>query len=180
MENKMGIQLELFSQSKDKAEIINPSASSSFLRAIWAYEKTILIIIGLVITSIISFSLGVEKGKKVSILRNNFQVNRDLSPKSMMAPENQAQSLPTKKEEVIKEIPLLEKQNYVIQLASYKARSSAQREMELLKKKGLSASVLPKGSYIVLYVGKFSNRENAQNVLPELKKRYRDCYIRRL
>ena len=49
-----------------------------------------------------------------------------------------------------------------------------------LKKKGLSTLVLPKGRFIVLCVGRFSDKQTAQPVLTELKKQYRDCFIRRI
>ena len=44
---------------------------------------------------------------------------------------------------------------YTIQLASYKSKSFAQKEAELLKKKGFVPLVIPKGSYTILCVGKF-------------------------
>lgn len=176
----MSVQLELFSRAKDAGEIKNRSSDISFLEHIWHYEKTILIIIGMVITSIISFSLGVEKGKRVSLLRTNFQPTIENKTRDAVIPKEQLERIPVKKEEGIKGPAPLEKQNYVIQLASYKTKLHAQKEVELLKKRGLSPSLLPKGSYIVLYVGNFSNKQNAQSVLAELKKRYRDCYIRRL
>ncbi len=68
MEKQAGHQLELFSRSQDNPELsANRSERNSFVARIWGYEKTILIIIALLITGIISFSFGVEKGKRTAV-----------------------------------------------------------------------------------------------------------------
>ncbi len=172
METQNSPQLELFSQTKDFNDLKAKKNSNSFLARIWNYEKTILIIIGMAVTGIISFSLGVEKGKSLSMLRNNHPLDAALTtqPSDKLSPKGES----------VKESEPLERQNYIIQLASYKTRTYAQKEVELLKKRGLSPLVLSKGSYTVLCVGNLSNRETAQSLLSELKKRYKDCYIRRL
>ena len=69
---------------------------------------------------------------------------------------------------------------YVIQVASYLKESIAEKEKQYLKKKGLSAEVSKKGKYLVLYVGKFNTKENAEKIKTSLEKRYGDCFIRRL
>lgn len=181
MESQSDIQLELFSQTKDYTDLKPQKVSNSFLAYIWNYEKTILLIISLIITGIVSFSLGVEKGKRLSLLKNSrldMALKTEPSDKSM--PKKQDQVSTIKKEEPVKEPEPLVKQGYIIQLASYKTKTYAQKEVELLKKRGLSPLVLSKGSYAVLCVGNFSNKETAQSLLSELRKRYKDCYIRRL
>jgi len=78
MEKQASHQLELFLQSQDNPELsIKHSEKNSFAARIWGYEKTILIIIALLITGIISFSLGVEKGKRMSVnpVRNTTQTS---------------------------------------------------------------------------------------------------------
>jgi len=170
-------QLELFSQSKDLSDGINSRFNNQFLTRIRKYEKTVLIIIGVIITGIASFSFGVEKGKKLSGLKNSLPI----------ATQSQESQKTIIKKEVTVSQPILvpaaacvEKQYYVIQVASFRIKALAQKEMELLKKKGFSPSVIAKGNYTILCVGNFSNKETAQPSLSELKKRYRDCYIRRL
>lgn len=166
MENQNSLQFELFSQTKDFSDLKAKKPNNSFLARLWNYEKTILVIISLVVTSIISFSLGVEKGKRLSLALTTQQP----PPSDNLAPkiQNPSDSEPP------------QKQGYIIQLASYKTRIHAQKEIELLKKRGLSPLVLSKGNYTVLYVGNLPNKETAQSLLAELKQRYRDCYIRRL
>jgi len=65
MEKQGNSQLELFSQALD-AQDFKAQEANPFLKRIWAYEKTILMIIALLITGIIAFSLGVEQGKRIA------------------------------------------------------------------------------------------------------------------
>jgi hypothetical protein len=170
LEKEDNYQLELFSQSKDYSERRNLTRNSHFLTFIWNYEKTILIIIGIVITGIISFSLGVDKGRRLSSSNNNSRFDFALM-RPVTAPAGSIKEEPKVKEYIAV---------YTIQLASYRTKTSAQKEAETLKKKGLPPLILSKGGYAVLCVGSFSNKDAAQSTLSELKKRYQDCYIRRL
>lgn len=185
MDKQNSIQLELFAQSRDSAEKRN-RISDSFLTYIWNYEKTILIIITMVITGIISFSLGVERGKRLSLLNNNprFDAALEIRPAATKPDPKQTtqqqQSYPLRPGNnaatTVKEYNLI----YTIQLASYKTKESAQKEAQVLKKRGLLPLVLYKGDYAVLCVGNFSNREAARSPLSQLRKHYQDCYVRRL
>jgi hypothetical protein len=65
-------------------------------------------------------------------------------------------------------------------VASYQSKTHAQKEAEALRKKGVTPLVLSKGDYIIVCVGNFSNRDAAKSLLLDLRKRYQDCYIRRL
>jgi len=185
MEREGSSQLELFSRS---GEISNSKHASdkSFLSYIRGYEKTILIIIGMVISCIISFSLGVERGKNISMNKPNSYFDVAYTPQAPIVKAAEKQiTVEAKSKDNIKinqqeQTQLLEKQGYVIQLASYKSKANAQKEIESLKKKGLSPVLVSKGNYAVVCVGNLFNRETAQSLLSELKKRYRDCYIRRL
>jgi cell division protein FtsN len=162
MEKQNNSQFELFSESGVSARINRYKADRKFLAYIYYYEKTLLVIIGIVLTSIISFSLGIEKGKSLSM--------------SSSIPIEQVQQIKAR-EETVKEPETPEKEDYIIQLASYKTKTYAEREAELLRKKGLAPLILNKGNYTVLYVGNFPSRKTAQSKLAELKKRYKDCYI---
>ncbi len=165
MEKVNSPQLELFSQQQNNsAETKSAGFNFSFFNYMRGYEKTILLIIAFLTIGIISFSLGVEKGKGQKI-----PVTKEIAaPPKIQQPA-------VKQEEAIL-------QGYTIQIASYQARESARKEAELLKKKGLNPIILSKGKYSVLCVGSFSNREKAQALLLELEKnkRYKGCIIRRL
>ncbi len=196
MERQDSPQLELFSGTKAYGDSISRASNKRFLDFIWNYEKTILTIIGIVFISIISFSLGVEKGKRLSASKNNsfFDIaSSQLQQKSKpiekqvssetkgLDQKEEDQRLVAKKAGITKEsLSLTEKRGFTIQLASYTTKSLAQREAVGLEKKGFSTLILTKGRYMVLCVGNFPRKETAQSLLSELKKRYKDCYIRRL
>jgi hypothetical protein len=192
MERTDYTQLELFSQIKDYAETKIRSTGKSFFSYVRNYEKAILIVIGLLITGIVAFSLGVERGKRLASLNNvnriidkqGFQtVPSNINPSSIIPPlKIPAQPTTGKPQDTKQPQPKNSQENFTIQLASYQSRISAQKEAEKLKKKGLPTLILSKGKYTVLCVGNFSDREKARSILSELKKqkRYADSFIRRL
>jgi len=182
MKNEEGQQLELFSQTKEYNQK-EARLSGLLLNFIWAWEKTILIVIGLIITGIVCFSFGVERGKRIVQLKTDSRLDIALKtqktqPKS--APKQadmQAQTAqPVKKGEELQELL----PNYTIQVASFINKTNAQKEADTLKKKGLSSIILPKGKFTIVCVGNFSNKEEAEFLLLKLKKQYQDCRVRRL
>ncbi|MBI4708572.1 MAG: SPOR domain-containing protein [Candidatus Omnitrophica bacterium] len=183
MEKENNLQLELFTQPEGTSIPGGQNINSSFWRFIRTFEKTIMIIIATAVISIISFSLGVEKGKHLSKLDLKKDRQLDISTikqrvETPVVSPVQTQTVP---QQIKTPAPaILEKQGYTIQLASYKTKISAQKEAESLKKRGLLPFVIIKGSYAVLCVGNFNNKETAQSLLSQLKNRYRGCYIRRL
>lgn len=64
-------QSELFTQSLDSGQYKPRIAANPFFMRIRGYEKVMLLIMGLVLLSIISFSLGVEKGRRVALVSNS-------------------------------------------------------------------------------------------------------------
>lgn len=173
-----GNQLDLFSDPQDDPKTAeNRAQRNSFVTRIWGYEKTVLIVILLLVTSIISFSLGVEKSRRTSVNQTVALVKEQ--PAAVESPK--AIELPLKPPVDVKP-PLALKQdgNYTIQVASFKASSSARREAEMLNKRGFKTFIFKKGKYTILCVGNFPNKESAQPLLSELSKNYKSCYIRRL
>lgn len=173
-------QLELFSPQQKLFGRANASANGKFIfRQIKNHEKVILLIVAIVITGIVSFSLGVEKGRGVVQTKTPVPAQTK-SETAAVIPETGAEARVEKKEN-INPVNMREAlRYYTIQLASYLSKNSAQKEAELLKKKGLLPLVVNKGKYTVICVGNFPDKKNALALLPELKKKYRDCFIRRL
>ncbi|MFH0913183.1 MAG: SPOR domain-containing protein [Candidatus Omnitrophota bacterium] len=183
MANEETQQLELFSQTKERNQK-KARISASLLNYIWAREKIILIILGLIVTGIVSFSFGVERGKKITRLKTDSRLDIALKTQKIQPavsapvakPKSSEEALqPAQKEELTEYI-----QNYTIQVASFIKRGNAQREAETLENKGLSAMVLTKGKFTIVCVGNFPTRQEAESLLPKLKKQYQDCRIRRL
>ena len=161
--------MELFSEPRDNAS--QKTVSRSVLSRIWSsYEKVILITIAFLITAIVSFSVGVEKGKNITAQKNNLRIN--VAALKTAPVSDSKQPAPTAQQNL---------ESYTIQLASFTNKILAQKEIELLRKKGYAPLLAVKGKYTVLYVGNFSDKETANKVLGEFKKRYSSCrIIRRL
>lgn len=189
MEREDHFQLELFSQAKNYTQ--GRPSNNLFFGYFWKHEKIIIMIMGGLFVGVVSFSLGVERGKKLAMLTMNNQMTAKYTP---AAPASLKTAVPVKTKQLIT-APLAEQQkqdtgekalprdselNYTIQLASYQIKTTAQKEAQALQKKGFSPVVLSKGKYTVLCVGRFANQNKAKIMLTELKKRYKDCLIRRL
>jgi len=197
-------QLELFSQEKEHFQTKSTSGISAFFKNIKIYEKRVLLIIAFIFTAVVSFSLGVENGKRS--MYGSASLNFDLASKdstmgnqkiSVTQAINPTVKVSTDRKKV-KEVSVnrilastnililpqettnIRTNSFTIQLATYKTKTFAQREADTLKNKGLSPIVLSRSGYSVLCVGSFVNRESAQSLLSQLKKSYPDCLIRRL
>jgi hypothetical protein len=174
MENQNSPQLELFTDAKDNQQA-KPKVPFAFLRYISRYEKAALFIIGFIITGIVSFSLGIERGKSTVSLTQPAAAISEVEVKKDKQLINADMRL-------VKELnlPQPQPQPYTIQVASYQSKVLAEKEAEALRRKGFSPLVFPKGAYVVVCVGNFANKETARSSLSELKKRYQDCFIRKL
>ncbi len=69
---------------------------------------------------------------------------------------------------------------YTVQVASFLREEHAQKEAMDLRKLGLPSLIVPKGSYSIVCVGQFSRKEDASLHMNNLKKKYKDCLVRRL
>ena len=67
---------------------------------------------------------------------------------------------------------------YVIQLATFEKRKSAEQELSRLRADGYEADIRKSGSYYQIYVGGFVKKRDAQILLEGLRKKYKDCYIK--
>ncbi|MCX5669328.1 MAG: SPOR domain-containing protein [Candidatus Omnitrophica bacterium] len=139
-------QSELFSSPDSSGQYKGQLPKNPFFLRMRGYEKVMLLIMGLVLTSIIFFSLGVERGKRIVVSKNNST----------------------------------DQLGFTIQVATFKNKQLALREVQLLLKEGLTPLAFAKGGYIVLCVGKFSNQVSAQPLLIQLQRTYAGCRIRRL
>jgi hypothetical protein len=63
-------QSELFTKELDSGQYKPRIPSNPFFSRIRGYEKVLLLIMGLVLLSIVSFSLGVEKGRRGVLVSN--------------------------------------------------------------------------------------------------------------
>jgi len=184
------IQLEIFEQGhKAKKEASRDKLVPENIVDFKFPTKACIQAACLIIAIIISFALGVEKGKKVS--KENVST-RFLAESTLPSQEIQKE-IPVKKEEII-ETPVenkkIEKEKksdtimtsgYIIQVASYKKNSSyIQKEVEKLQSNGYKTITVAGGDYMGICAGMFSDREEAQKHLKELQRTYKDCFIRKI
>jgi cell division septation protein DedD len=186
MEKNANSQLELFTQGQESGSFKGSGAHKLF--GLRGYERTILVVIAFAVVNIISFCLGVERGKRLSqVTDGNIRLEvaavKTTPPTLNTAQRKQEMPVAVRAQQPnIAEQPKIREyiQAYTIQLASYKAKATAQKEAQSLKNKGLSPLILVKGDYAILCVGSFANKDAAQPLLSQLKKHYQDCYLRRL
>jgi cell division septation protein DedD len=68
---------------------------------------------------------------------------------------------------------------FTIQVASYKTRDPAEKELTRLKNKGYSSNILKKGNYFILCVGSYAEKELAKQALPVWERQYKGCIVRK-
>jgi len=165
-------QLELFSGNKNTTDG-RISSRRPFWSYIRGYEKFIMVLIGFIVTGIICFSIGVERGRQTAgLLKTDSRFDTAAIQQRPVEIPKPRESTNTKTDN--------DSDNYTIQIASYQSRAVAQREAAFLKKKGLTTIIIAKGTYTILCVGNFPDKQKANTSLVEMKKKYRDCFIRRL
>lgn len=181
---KSAEQLEIFSKENDYAPKRQRSIRQAFLSQMRSYEKILLFLMVLLVTGLVSFSLGVEKGKRIGIAVQDINlrayVPAQMPPVSTQATTEKLPAPALTAPAPVKEGPKPFGNFYTVQVASYKTKTSALKEAERLKNKGFSSTIVTKGNFVILCVGNYPNKEKAMLSLRELKKNYPDCIIRRL
>lgn len=145
------------------------------------YEGIFLLIIGFMMVVIISFSLGVEKGKRIKSAQLTPLSLRE-SQEPIRSSQKTAMGLLPVHEEISKEkeaLPVDHSRPYTIQVVTYRRKGYAREEMARLEKRGYQPFIITSGEYIQLCVGTYSNQKEARQLQKILKKTYRDCYVRR-
>ena len=192
MDSKEYSQLELFQQERSQGQATR--ASNPFLKFIWQYEKVILVLIGVIVTGVISYCFGVEKGKRLVPIAVTPQatVRQEPLPLPPIRPRvtntekaiTPVEQKDTTTQTIIAKAPQPKEAksgNYTIQIATYQNKKTAQKEADSLKKQGFTPTLqVTKNGYSIICIGKFNSREKAKSVLTEIRKSYQDSYIRRL
>jgi hypothetical protein len=176
-------QLELFSDSGDPATPRKRHEQSRTLLALRNHEKSILIIIGFLTTATLAYCIGIEKGKKTARVYHASFIDVASRPQDTQPLKEQVAVASTTQPSSVKEFlknanPALD--TYTIQVATFQTKKHAEQAAVKLKDRGHSPIILSRGKYSIVCVGNFPNKEKARSLLSELKKTFRDCYIRRL
>ena len=147
-----------------------------------AYEKLFIILIGVALVAAIIFSLGVERGRSLNSTEVEAPVPvqpvvaappvEPVTPQVVEAPKTVAA------QPKASATPAADK-SFTIQVASYKARDAAQKELSRVKAMGYPADIIKKGDYFILCVGSFATKDAAKQTLTAMGKRYKGCLIRK-
>lgn len=196
MQKQNTAQLEMFTlDGQDAAHGRGVSAVDPIrLKKVRDYQKMIFRGSAIMLICLVSFSLGVEKGKRTAVVgiaplleQPRLEETADIAVPPQTPPaithtpadiRALASGRPGVQEAALKQKQ--KKASYTIQVASISEPKNARRQLASLENKGYSAFSLVKGKYTVICVGRFSDKEDARNNLEKLKVKYPDCLIRRL
>ena len=160
-------------------------------------ENIIVVCIIFIMATVFVFSLGVERGKRIT---------QTISlPEKLPAVKAGQTEPPAVSKEIWKEDrpvvgvgavrnkiqqpapaapgnPQKKKiqEQYTVQIASFKEKQSAHREAKRLEGKGWKTFVFLKGTYSIVCVGYFAEENEAKAFSRKLKDQYKDCLVRRL
>ncbi|HLF18170.1 MAG TPA: SPOR domain-containing protein [Candidatus Omnitrophota bacterium] len=157
-------------------------------------ENIIVLCIVLVMTYVVFFSFGVERGRRLGLAQpaeeaipaGKIEILAAPQPAELeqtAKPTAQQQLEPNAKEQVLQvplERELTDEDLFTIQIASFKSETSARKEVERLGNTGHESFVVAKGDYSIVCIGKFAQRDEAKKASSKLKSKYRDLLVRRL
>ena len=140
----------------------------------FSVEKLIFISIAMVVLVVIVFCIGVERGKNKARPVLPAQVMQNAEPADISAPVTNI-NLGTP----LKGVSTLGKGAvYKIHLATYVGKESAHRQMLKVKESGFPAYIKASSKFFLLCIGDYPDRQQAEGVLAQVRKKYKDCYIK--
>ncbi len=195
------VQFEFFSGHSQNPEN-GKNSRNEYKCLTLSFENIIVLCIIFVMSLVLSYSFGVEKGKKTAMpMHTPRPIETVQSADNQKAGGPEVISLAEPEEEVIRieTVPEPEPQLapegqtesaaidepvdedfFTIQVASFKLEKNARIEAARLKDIGYDIYVQAKGNYSIVCVGKFMQREKAEEFASKLKNRYNDYLVRRL
>lgn len=159
-------------------------------------EKLVFISIGILMLLVVSFALGVEKGKAISgkvvevspipAQAQSQRVPARAPVQQMAQPKEKTQTSTinavtnvTAKEKLPAAQNLADKNKpYTIVAAAFSKETYATKEATRLKGSGFDAFVIKRDPYYLACVGSFVNKDGAKTVLNRVKQMYKDAYVR--
>jgi len=180
----------------------SPAPKSSFLEKNFItlrLDQTIGLALVLLVIYVLTFSWGVEKGKRSSRESQAVRVVSAAEPSPEVAPAVVAAVVktpvvPVPEESVPKEIviPVAElpkpvakvikpEGKYTIQHVTYITQSAADREIQKLAQKGYNSFVIPSGKHLQVCIAAFQSRQEASQILKQLRAQglvSGDAYVR--
>jgi cell division septation protein DedD len=193
-------QLRLFKTEDDA------SAAAQRKMILIPLDTLVLLAVVVLLLFVVSFSLGVERGRKATfnVIERSKQTDiaKDTLYLDMITPKNTvrntmvqtetnkpvgskvvsaAQNITTANEQRTKIITAKEQKTlkgYYIQIGTYNNEAFAHDEAKKIQDKGFPTTVTRKGNFFILYVGSYNSEQEAQKALGSLKRIRKDCILR--
>jgi cell division septation protein DedD len=204
-----GTQMHLFSNEE------GDKANGKRHALVLPLDTTALLLVVAILMLALSFSLGVEKGRRnamKSIEKERINLITEAQNQvSTQAFSQQVQQLNTLAATpntepsvdqtalvestptiaVAKPIPAIEppapiittkpgEKKYIIQVASYTAKEPAEVAMKKIRSEGYPAFVAQKGKFLAILVGEFKDEKSAKSSFEALKRKYKDCILKKI
>ena len=131
-------------------------------------ENVVFVSIIVIMCIIVSFALGVERGKRLGP-----QITPQPVPQVMKEPAN-----PTKLAKASVEKKVEAEKPYTIQLISYKTKKRALGEKSALAERKIDTFIVPSGKWYQLCTGGYENIKDARKAMEVFKKDYKGCFVR--
>ena len=156
-------------------------------------EKIVFIGIGIIMLFVISFALGVERGKSLSgkvyqaepikqavVPQVQPTVPTAIKPQDKtIAPSTNVTPVRTKQAVAVPKTVIEDKNKpYTIVAAAFSRQDFALSEVNRLKKAGIEAFVYYSDPYYLACVGAFANKDSALKSIGKIRQMHRDAYIR--
>jgi cell division protein FtsN len=162
-------------------------------------EKLVFLSIGMLMLLVVSFALGVERGKAVSLARIDARpAQADIRPvravnvqtipaqqiaktapvtvkKPIVSGAPQAVKAPA---QAVPQVAADKSKPYTIVAVAFSKETSATAEVARFKSAGIEAFVYRNEPYYLVCIGAFANKESAQKTLMKVKQLRRDAYVR--
>lgn len=167
-------QKELFEEFRQPSRKLKffKANSQSFQNKLFIFqisaEKTVFILLGIVVLVVFTFCFGVERGKRLVIAERSPLVRS-------LASEQPAKDTAVQPPFIAK--PASPK-SYSIRIATYLNKESCQKDVDKIKKSGFPAYLAQSGKFFVINVGDYAEKNQADAAFSVLKNKYRDSYIK--
>ena len=169
-------------------------------------EYTVILAIGMLVLIIVSYAMGVEKGKRfpakaleAAPVETAFVADEEGLTDMLLQPGDGAgypetpgekkpdtgekEEIKEKEEEdakIRKKVSIDSVARYNIQLVTFKKERLARREVTKLKRKGFDADLAKSGRWYQVYATGYKTIDEAKKAQKELAEDYEDCYVRRV
>ena len=146
-------------------------------------ENIVFLVIILMMSVVIAFALGVERGKRLISVVPEAQIVEYKEESKEPDPVAGRVSLETKPEAepgaAEKTIMKENEPPYTIQLIAYKQKAAAEKEKNKLLNKQREAFIIPSGDWYQVCAGNYASVKDAESRLKEFSKDYKGCFVRK-